>query len=143
MGLNQAASLAFEPIAYERVSVQEASRSLEDKRPVYAKDWKLMRQPAPIEPLLDTTRAWLAALPVQIQTWALAQRFPRIANRLASLWRTPVQCENYLTELLLVRRRDCVRQGFPPQVARELAALSVHHAAIQPSASDVLEWGLK
>jgi hypothetical protein len=143
MGHTQTASLAFEPIAYERVSVQEANQAVADKRPAFQKNWTRVRQPELPEPLLHTTSAWLAELPREVRTLMLAQRFPRIANKLARLWRNPVQFERYISELLLVRRGDSIRQGFPPEVARELVALSYYFSALYLEKAAVVEWSIK
>ncbi|MBK7473132.1 MAG: hypothetical protein KAX84_06310 [Burkholderiales bacterium] len=48
--------------------------------------------------------------------------FPRIANRLCSLWSHPALCNQYLSSLLM-DTRDGAREGFPVAVAGELAAL--------------------
>ena len=109
MGHMHTASPAFEPIAYERVSVQEANQAVEDKRPAFQKDWTRLRLPQLPEPLLHTTSAWLAELPREVRTLVLAQQFPRIVNKLARLWRNPVQFEHYISDLLLVRRGDSIR----------------------------------
>ncbi len=66
---------------------------------------------------------WLARLPDDFRPHALAERFPRIANRFALLWRDPGLIEQYLDELLLPKRPD--RQGFPPEVTVDLQSLQV------------------
>ena len=139
MGHTHTATPAFEPIAYERVSVREANEAVEDKRPAFQKDWTRMRLPERPGPLLHTTSAWLAELPREVRALMLAQRFPRIANKLARLWRNPVQFERYISDLLLVRRGDSIRQGFPPEVARELAALSYYFSALYLAKAAVVE----
>jgi hypothetical protein len=53
---------------------------------------------------------------------ALVQHFPRIANRIAELWETPLRCEKYLEELLFDTRNN-TRQGFPAQIAFEISYL--------------------
>jgi hypothetical protein len=68
------------------------------------------------------TRTWAAQLPSSLELQSLMQQFPRIANRLASLWDTPLQCEAYLDELLF-NDRSGLRQGFPPSVCREIMQL--------------------
>jgi hypothetical protein len=143
MGHMHTASPAFEPIAYERVSLQEAIEAMKDKRPAFQQNWTRLRLPAPPEPLLSTTSAWLAELPREVRILVLAQRYARIANKLARLWRNPVQFQDYISDLLLVRRGDSIRQGFTPQVARELAALGSYYEALYPAKADVLEFDSK
>ena len=69
--------------------------------------------------LRPDTRAGLTALPASMKLQALVQQFPRIANRIASAWNRPAECERYLDELLFSDRSNG-RQGFPPQVCLEL-----------------------
>jgi hypothetical protein len=140
MGHMNTASLDFEPIAYETVSVQEANEAAKDKRPAFQKNWTRMQLPRGPERLLSATSAWLAELPREVRTLTLAQRYARIANKLARLSRTPVQFQDYLNDLLVVRRGDSIRQGFPPQVTRELTALSYYYDALHPAKGDALEF---
>ena len=74
------------------------------------------------EKLRDETVTWLAQLPRDVQPNALVQHFPRIINRIAELWETPLRCEKYLDELLFETRNN-TRQGFPPQIAFEISYL--------------------
>ena len=75
------------------------------------------------EELSDDAVAWLARLPEDFRPAALAERFPRIANRLAQLWRDPGLTEHLLDELVVPRRPG--RQGFPPDVIVDLQSLQV------------------
>jgi hypothetical protein len=75
-----------------------------------------------IEELHPETVIWLAQLPRNVQPNALVQHFPRIVNRIAELWKTPLRCEKYLEELLFDTRNN-TRQGFPPQIAFEISYL--------------------
>ena len=59
----------------------------------------------------------------------LAARFPHVIERLVALWGT-AQIDRYFNELLVADDRR--RQGFPPQVAREIFALSVLHDTLFP-----------
>jgi hypothetical protein len=74
------------------------------------------------EELRDETVTWVAQLPRDVQPKALVQHFPRIANRIAELWETPLRCEKYLEELLFDTRNN-TRQGFPAQIAFEISYL--------------------
>ncbi len=60
--------------------------------------------------------------------YQLDAKFPRIADKLAQLWNS-AQIANYFTELLLDTRGG--RQGFPPDIAREIYRLSVTWDEIQ------------
>jgi hypothetical protein len=74
------------------------------------------------EELSQEALEWLSQLPRGVDPKALISKFPRIVNRIASLWKMPLQCEKYLDELIF-DTREGKRQGFPPEVAFELAYL--------------------
>lgn len=75
---------------------------------------------------------WLNELPDTVRPKRTCGRFPRIVNRLAVLWNNPERCSGYFDELLLDRRGD--RQGFPMEIAFELAALkNFFETAVHPS----------
>ncbi len=59
-----------------------------------------------------------------------AQRFPHVVDRLADLWGTPA-IDGYFSELMVADDRR--KQGFPPEVAREIFALSMLHDSLFPS----------
>jgi len=75
------------------------------------------------EELSDDAIDWLAELPEDFRPAALADRYPRIVNRLAQLWRDPGLTEHLLDELVVPRRPG--RQGFPPEVILDLQSLQV------------------
>lgn len=52
----------------------------------------------------------------------LAERFPRIVTRVVALWHNPEALRGYFNELLIADHSD--RQGFPPEIASEIFALS-------------------
>jgi hypothetical protein len=83
--------------------------------------WQAFRYPSTsIEELRHETVTWLAQLPCNVQPNALVQHFPRIANRIAALWETPLRCEKYLDELLFDTRNG-KRQGFALKIAFEIS----------------------
>ena len=86
----------------------------------------------PVVVLNDEAREWLAQLPRNVRPNLLMLKYPRIVNRVASLWSRPVQCEKYLDELLF-DTRDGTRQGFPAAIAFELSYLKtlVHDLIMQ------------
>ncbi len=83
-----------------------------------------LRNPGTIQEqrLQPATRTWIAQLPSCLELQALTEHYPRIANRLASLWSKPAQCEHYIDELLF-NDRPGIRRGFPPRVCREIMQL--------------------
>ena len=90
-------------------------------------DWIRHRAPTRHrdETLSDAALRWRRRLPDEAQPDALCARFPRIANRLAVLWRDPGLTEHLLDELTLPQRPG--RQGFPPEVSAELQALQLYN----------------
>lgn len=86
------------------------------------------------EPLRPETAQWLLALPATVRPHKLAQRYPRVANRICALWGQPRQCSDYLDELLLVRR-PVPRQGFPSEVAKDIAGLTAYYLKLHPVTS--------
>jgi len=75
------------------------------------------------EELSDDAVNWLARLPEDFRPAALAERFPRVVNRLAQLWQDPGLTEHFLDELVVPRRPG--RQGFPAEVTVDLQSLQV------------------
>ena len=75
----------------------------------------------PLDQQLPATARWVATLPSEIQPLTLLQRFPRIANDLARVWRDDAELQLHLDELLTDRRGG--RQGFPPEIHQELLML--------------------
>jgi hypothetical protein len=84
-------------------------------------NWQAMRRAEPLNRPLPVTSRWVASLPAEFQPLALLQFFPRIANRLASVWGDDAGLTECFTDLLMDRRGG--RQGFPPTVQRELSLL--------------------
>lgn len=123
----------MDEIPFEKVSVEDAKRALHGNTakssvpPVQAKDWSGKRLPAAAQSnveLAPATFKWLASLPREARPNALARQYPRIVNRLAEIWKRPLQCERYIDDLMIDLRGG--RQGFPPPVAAEIAALKVY-----------------
>ena len=116
-------------IAFEVVPLSEARRVHEGERPV-TRDWSAHRAVVQEETLLPATSAWIAQLPAGTRPLHLAQRFARIANRMAALWEEPVRCRRYLDELMISSRPG--RQGFPPAIAAEIGKLMLLYGALHP-----------
>jgi hypothetical protein len=115
-------------IPFEKVSVQEAKAALDGDKavPPAEKNWAQMRDAGASNnaKLTEQVWVWVDGLPKEVQPENLVRRFPRIAIKLAELWRRPFQCDKYLDALILDQRGS--RQGFPLDVAKELALLKTH-----------------
>ena len=85
--------------------------------------WLALRTaPASDEDDLTTQgAAWLEALPEHAQPRRLAQRHPRVVNRLAQVWADPLAAADGLDGLLIDGRGD--RGGFSPAIRAELKRL--------------------
>jgi|SRR5882672_7987119 len=70
-------------------------------------------------------RAWLASIDESARPKELAVLFPRIVNRMAKLWKTPLQMDRCFEDLLTDHRGN--RQGFPLAVLMELSTLKDHY----------------
>ena len=71
------------------------------------------------------TQAWLAALPEPERPKELALRFPRIVNRIATMWKAPLHMDRYFEDLLTDNRGT--RKGFPLGVLTELSSLKDYY----------------
>lgn len=81
-----------------------------------------MRAPQRDEELTKTAFRWLAGLPHEFRPIETGRRYARIVNRIAAIWEDEVLTMDYLNSLTLSDRPH--RQGFPPEIGREIAALS-------------------
>lgn len=70
-------------------------------------------------------QALLVSLDAEMRPKKLAAAFPRIVNRMASLWRSPRQMDRYFEDLLTDTRGN--RQGFPLGILMELTTLKEHY----------------
>jgi ankyrin repeat protein len=59
----------------------------------------------------------------------LAERYPRIADRIAQQWFDAIASEAYFAELMIADRTD--RQGFEPEIAHEIMMLSLAYDTIR------------
>jgi hypothetical protein len=117
----------IESLPYTPVTVEDASLTL-TCAPTEPPRWRR----APADPadreLSPAAFRWLAKLPEGVRPARLPVQFPRIANRLAALWRSPARCEPYLQSLLIIDRPG--RQGFPAEVALELGSLTSYYQTV-------------
>jgi len=95
------------------------------------------RKGTPTNEVLKPTFKWAATLPHSVQPLALMRRFPRIANQLAAVWSETPAVRSYLDSLLVDDRGH--RQGFPPEVLRELLSLRLYHESLHPQELSVWE----
>ena len=102
-------------------------RALGPPAPAGEADWVRRRAPARHrdESLSDAAKKWIERLPEELRPERLVERFPRIVNRLASLWYDAGLTEHFLDELLAPRRPG--RQGFSPDIIDELVALQLRN----------------
>ena len=77
---------------------------------------------------------WLQALPHDVRPVNLAQRHPRICNRIAERWKYPELMVPYFDDLLMDGRGG--RQGFPMSIAIEISSLREHYQATVSAATD-------
>jgi hypothetical protein len=75
--------------------------------------------------LSANAKAWLEKLPDDTRPRVMIEEFPRLANRLSTLWRHPDELMEYIDELLVDTRGN--RAGFPLAVAMELATLKDYY----------------
>lgn len=126
-------------IPFAKVSLEEAKAALSTAigparvSPQVSSRWESRRGPqhAVAQDLATQTFKWLATLPKEARPNALAIKFPRIANRLADIWKRPLHCERYLDDLMIDRRGG--RQGFPSDVAADIARLKAHFLSNSPT----------
>jgi hypothetical protein len=129
-------------IPFEKVSLKEAKAVLdgEPARPVPEKKWTHQRDidAAKVTEITEQVWNWIESLPQEVRPGGLIQRFPRIANKLAEVWKRPAQCEKYLDTLMLDQRGG--RKGFPPDVAMEIAHLKIYFNQRLPEVQQTDVW---
>lgn len=98
---------------------------------------KLRHPPAVDDLTLNAAgQALLASIEESARPKELAATFPRIVNRLAKLWRAPLQMDRCFEELLTDSRGN--RQGFPLGVLMELSTLrDYYQTTVFPTQRDV------
>lgn len=121
----------MEDIPFEKVTIEEAMNAVgKDTPPAPLVEWNAQSdqyqrmEPQNASTLTRETFQWLTKLPLEARPLALAQQFPRVTNRIAELWKWPMQCERYLEGLIIDERGN--RKGFPPDVTIELTTLKIH-----------------
>jgi len=81
----------------------------------------------------------LDKLPEDIRPKVTAEKYPRVVNKLGTLWKRPDEFVEYLDELLVDKRGK--RKGFPLSVALELASVKDHYEMkVHPERSKAYLW---
>lgn len=119
-------------IPFEHVTPQEAKEAIKkaeaeaEAQSIAPRPRNHHRTPPPASaPNIKVLMPWIAGLPAELRPHELIVHYARIANRLAELWKYPLACEKFMSELMIDERGD--RQGFPDKVAHELAALHLYY----------------
>ena len=97
-------------------------------------EWAGRRKAQPAQVILAPTRHWMNSLPPDYRPQSLAIRFPRIANLIAASWDNPKECSAYIYSLLHDERGG--REGFPPEVQKDIADLRFYFAMLHP----IVDW---
>ncbi len=74
--------------------------------------------------LSSSTLAWLESLPKNLYPVHLVERYPRVCNCIAVLWKEPNLMVTYFEDLLMDRHN--MRHGFPNTIASEISRLKEH-----------------
>ena len=91
------------------------------------------------EVLSEHAKSWIEKLPEDVRPKELPEQFPRIANRISSLWKHPDELMEYLDDLLVDTRGD--RGGFPMAVAMELATVKDYYEMkVDPERTKAYLW---
>ncbi len=85
------------------------------------------------EKLMERLRGHEAAYPKNLE-----EKFPRVFNRIVELWDTK-GIDDYFNDLLMDTRGG-TRQGFPPEIASEIFALSIAHEKIRSQNRRTIPW---
>jgi hypothetical protein len=98
------------------------------------------KKPKPTEESLSAAaEGWLANLPDDVRPKLVQEKYPRIVNRMASLWRHPDDFMSYVDGLLVDQRGG--RAGFPMTVALELATIKDHYELnVHPERTKAYLW---
>src|SRR5262245_21271086 len=87
---------------------------------------KIRRPPEKDDVVLNAAAlALLESVDESVRPKQLPVSFPRIVNRMAELWRRPVQMDRYFDELVTDARGK--RQGFPLKILMELRTLKDYY----------------
>lgn len=129
--LGPSAFIEFEPVT-PAATAEQPNKPVDDQNDTdplsvtfgRRKDYK----PTAAERMLaGTTIDWLIALPVDVRPKTLCERFPHVANRIATEWPNAAQATQSLTTLAADARWGSA--GYPAQVQAELERMAKQTAA--------------
>ncbi|HXX84262.1 MAG TPA: hypothetical protein VEN29_09790 [Casimicrobiaceae bacterium] len=109
------------------------ARGTTSRMDIEFEEYKHLRRAEPACKVLPRTLKWVASLPPNVQPTSLLRHYARIANVIAAAWRHTSSLHSYMDDLLGDKRG--ARQGFPPEVLRELVALKRYHDSLEASSS--------
>jgi hypothetical protein len=78
-----------------------------------------------VQTLSEHTKKWIEKLPPEAHPTQLGEKYPRLLNRISSLWRHPDELMEYLNELIVDTRGD--RSGFPIAIVTELVNIKDYY----------------
>jgi hypothetical protein len=114
---------------FSRELITEESELVSWRRPAQVNieqdEYAHLRKAVPVNKPFFRTLMWSADLPREIQPRALLHRYARVANLIAAAWGDPECFRAYMDGLFTDSRGG--RQGFPPDVLRELLALQRYY----------------
>ena len=97
------------------------------------------KKPQKEETLSAAAEGWLTNLPDDIRPKLVQEQYPRLVNKMASLWKHPDEFVQYMDELLVDKRGD--RSGFPMTIALELATIKDHYEMnVHPEMTKAYLW---
>ena len=97
------------------------------------------KEPPRDEKLNSSAEGWLMNLPEDVRPTVVVEKYPRIVNRMAELWRRPDVFMEYVDGLLVDQRGG--RAGFPMSVALELATIKDHYEmVVHPEMTKAYLW---
>ena len=97
------------------------------------------KEPPRDEKLNSSAEGWLMNLPEDVRPTVVVEKYPRIVNRMAELWRRPDAFMDYVDGLLVDQRGG--RAGFPMSVALELATIKDHYEmVVHPEMTKAYLW---
>ena len=95
--------------------------------------------PPQVEALTAAAEGWITNLPEDVRPTEVLEKYPRIVNKMASLWRHPDEFMAYMSGLMVDERGD--RSGFSMKIALELATIKDHYELnVHPEISKAYLW---
>lgn len=129
---NDLGSLEFEltDLDTARQVLDDLPPGIEEVRRLSPGYWEQRRRPpAPTDRVLaGHTLEWMSKLPVALRPSRLAERYPRVANQLATTWTSGMECSATFDDLLVDHRGG--RIGFPYDVEVEIKELKQYRQVL-------------